>query len=76
MQTRLWWRPLCDLTEFAIGWSMASDGRFCVGAFGRNVAPVTVKMFSHLFYIIKKFYKCCTVNAVCKDNAVINYITV
>jgi hypothetical protein len=25
-----------------------SGGRFCVGTFGRNVASVAVKMFSHL----------------------------
>jgi hypothetical protein len=25
-------------------------------------------------YIIKKFYKYCTFNAICKDNAAINYI--
>jgi hypothetical protein len=38
-------------------------------------ASVAVKMFSHLIYFIKKFYKCCTFNAICKDNAVINCVT-
>jgi hypothetical protein len=28
--------------------SLESGGRFCVGAFGRNLASVAVKMFSHL----------------------------
>jgi hypothetical protein len=26
-------------------WSLESGGRFCVGAFGRNLASVAVKMF-------------------------------
>jgi hypothetical protein len=30
-------------------------GRFCVGEFGRNLASVAVKMFSHLIYFTKKF---------------------
>jgi hypothetical protein len=37
--------------------SLESGGRFCIGAFGRNLASVAVKMFSHLIYFIKKFYK-------------------
>jgi hypothetical protein len=28
--------------------SLDSDGRVCVSAFGRNLASVAVKMFSHL----------------------------
>jgi hypothetical protein len=28
-----------------------SGGRFCVGAFGRNLASVTVKMFSYSVYL-------------------------
>jgi hypothetical protein len=35
-----------------------------------------LKMCSHLIYFINKFYKCCTFNAICKDNATINCITV
>jgi hypothetical protein len=42
----------------------------CVCAFGRNQASVAVKMFSHLMYFIKKFYRC-TFNVICKDNAAI-----
>jgi hypothetical protein len=34
-------------------------------------ASVAVKI-SHLIYFMKKFYKCCTFNAICKDNAAIN----
>jgi hypothetical protein len=49
---------------------------FAFGAFGRNLASVAVKMFSHLIYFIKKFYKFCTFNVICKDNAVVNCITV
>jgi hypothetical protein len=72
MQMRLWW----GLVESAHGGSMETGGLFCVGAFGRNLASVTMKMFSHLIYFIKKFYKCHTLNAICKDNAAINCITV
>jgi hypothetical protein len=57
----------------AFGGSLESSGRFCVGAFGRNLASVAVKMFSHLIYFMKKFYKFCTFNTICKDNAAINY---
>jgi hypothetical protein len=50
-----------------------SGGRFCVGAFGRNLVSFAVKIFPHLIYFIKKFYKFCTFNAICKDNAAINF---
>jgi hypothetical protein len=50
-----------------------SGGRFCVGAFGRNLASVAVKMFPHLIRFIRKFY---TYNMICKDNAAINCIIV
>jgi hypothetical protein len=32
--------------------SLESGGRFCVGAFGRNLVSVAVKMFSHLIYVL------------------------
>jgi hypothetical protein len=32
----------------AFGWSLESGDRFCVGVFGRNMASVSMKMFSHL----------------------------
>jgi hypothetical protein len=59
---------VCDWQE--------SVGRFCVSAFGRNLASVAVKMFSHLNYFIKTFNKYCTSNAFRKDNSAINCITV
>jgi hypothetical protein len=57
--------------------SLASGGRFCVCASGRNLASDAVKMFSHLIYFINNCYRpnCCTFNAICKDNATINCIT-
>jgi hypothetical protein len=39
--------------ESAFGRSLDTGGRFFVGAFGRNLASVAVKMFSHLIYFIK-----------------------
>jgi hypothetical protein len=64
------------MSESAFGGSLDSGGRFCVGASGRN--SITVKMFSHLIhaYFINKLYKFCSFNAICKDNAAINCITV
>jgi hypothetical protein len=56
--------------------SLESGGRFCAGAFGRNLASVVAKMFSHLILFKNKFYKFGTFNAICKDNAAINCITV
>jgi hypothetical protein len=53
MQTRLWWRLWWSLAESAFGGSLESDGRYCVSAFGKNMASVVVKMFSHLIYFIK-----------------------
>jgi hypothetical protein len=71
MQTRLWWRLRWGLTESAFGCSLKSGVRrsdFCWG--------FAVKTFSHLIYFIETFYKFCTFNASCKDNAAINFITV
>jgi hypothetical protein len=56
--------------------SLESGGRFCVGAFGRNLASVAMKMFTHFICFIKKFYKFCTFNAICNDNAEINCLNV
>jgi hypothetical protein len=53
------WRSL-SLAEV---WSQESSGRFCVGAFGGNLALVAVKMFSHLNEFKKTFYKLSTFNA-------------
>jgi hypothetical protein len=62
--------------ESAFGDSLESGGRFCVGAFDKNVVSAAVKMFSYLIHFIKKCYKFCIVNAICKDSAAINCITV
>jgi hypothetical protein len=72
MQKRLWWRLWWGIAESAFGGSLESGGRFYVGAFGRNLASVTVKMFSHLIQFIKKFYKFCDFNAIFKYNAARN----
>jgi hypothetical protein len=61
------WRSVFDR-------SLESGGQFCVGAFGKNLASVAVKMFSYLIYFTKKFYKFCSFNAICKDNAAISCI--
>jgi hypothetical protein len=55
---------------------MESGSRFCVVAFGRNMASVAVKFFSHMIYFIKVFYKCYTLSAIREDNAAVNYVTV
>jgi hypothetical protein len=47
MQTRLWWRLWWGAAESVFGGSLESDGRFCAGAFGRNLASVAVKMLPH-----------------------------
>jgi hypothetical protein len=41
----------------AAAWSGRQAVDFVVGAFGRNLAAVTMKMFSRLIYFIKTFYK-------------------
>jgi hypothetical protein len=55
------------------GGSLESGGWFCGSAFGMNLVLVAVKMFSHLMYFRKKFYKLCTLNTSLKNNAAINY---
>jgi hypothetical protein len=40
--------PRWDLAESVFGGSQESVGRFCIGAFGRKLASVAVKTFSHL----------------------------
>lgn len=69
---------LRDLAGFSVGWSLSleSGGRLYDCAFGRNMASVSVKMFSYLVYFIKKFYEFVVFNNICKVNVVINYITV
>jgi hypothetical protein len=59
----------------AFGRSLESGGRFFVGVFGMNLVSVTANVFSHPMYFIKIFYEFCTLNAICKDKAVVNCIT-
>jgi hypothetical protein len=66
----VWWS-----LRFVEVWCLESGGRFYVGTFGRNPTSVAVTMFSHLIYFTIKFYKFCTFNAICKDNAAVNCIT-
>jgi hypothetical protein len=44
-------------------WRKSEVRRFCVGAFGSNLALVSVKMFLHLIYLLKKFYTYCSFSA-------------
>jgi hypothetical protein len=74
MQTRVLWRLWWGLAESAFGRVLETGGLFCVGAFGRNLALVAVKMFSHLIYLKKKFYKFCTFKTISKDKAATNLI--
>jgi hypothetical protein len=48
------------------GGSLEPGGRFCIGEFGNNVVSVATKMFSCLIYFVKKLYKFCIFNTVCK----------
>jgi hypothetical protein len=56
--------------------SLESGGQFCIGTFVRDLASVAMNRFSYFIYFIKEFYKCCTLSAVCNDNAAVSYITV
>jgi hypothetical protein len=57
--------------QIVLWWGLESGGWFCVDMFGRNLASVTMKLFSYLIYFIKKFYEFCTFIAICKCNAAI-----
>jgi hypothetical protein len=76
MQMILWWRLWWGLAESAFSGSLESGGRFCVGAFGRNMASVAVKIFSNSIYFIKKSFNFCTFNAICKDKSAIHCMIV
>jgi hypothetical protein len=62
--------------ESEFGGSPESGGRFCVGTFGKNLASVAVNIFSYLNYIRNKCYTFCTLNAISKDTAAINCISI
>jgi hypothetical protein len=53
---RLWWGLWWGLVESAFGGSLETGGRFCVGAFGKNLASIAVKIFSHLIFLKNKCY--------------------
>jgi hypothetical protein len=53
---------------FASFCSFKLGRQFCVGAFGRSMASVAVKLFSCVIYFKKKFYKYCTFNEIFQDN--------
>jgi hypothetical protein len=59
---------VCISREIGV-WSQAVG---LVSSFGRNPASVAVKVFSHLIYIIKSLYKCCTVSVSYKNSVAIN----
>jgi hypothetical protein len=43
---------VAPVVESAFGGSLESGGRFRVGAFGRNLASVTVKMFPRVHFVL------------------------
>jgi hypothetical protein len=51
--------PMVGLAESSFGGSLESGGRFYVSAFGKNLASVSVKMFTQLIYFIKEFCSLC-----------------
>jgi hypothetical protein len=46
----------------SFGESLESSGRLSVSAFVKYLASVAVKMFWHINYFMKSFYKLCTFN--------------
>jgi hypothetical protein len=72
------WLSLGMLRRVLVVWCKLTDVSEVSnsGGFGRNLASVAVKMFSHLIYFINTLYKFCSFNAICKDNAAINCITI
>jgi hypothetical protein len=48
----------------------------CWCFFFRNLASVAMMLFSHLIYFIKKCYKICSLNTICKNNVAVNCTTV
>jgi hypothetical protein len=41
-----------ETAESAFGESLEKGGRFCIGAFGRNLPSVVLKMFSHFIKFV------------------------
>jgi hypothetical protein len=63
---------VCIWRKYGV-WSQAFG---FVLAFCTNLASAALKMFSYLIYVKNKFYKFCIFNAICKENAAVNCITV
>jgi hypothetical protein len=63
------------LAKSALDESLESGSRFCVVAFGRNLASVAITMFYRQTSFINEFNKFCTFYAICKHDAAINYFT-
>jgi hypothetical protein len=55
---------------------MQAVGNFCIVGFDKNLASFALNVVSHLIYFINKFYKFCIFNAIYKNNAAINCVTV
>jgi hypothetical protein len=70
------WHLWCGFTEFVLGKSLESGGRFCFGAFGKNLASVALNKYERLICIVNRFCRLCSPNAIYKDNAPIVCITV
>jgi hypothetical protein len=54
------------------GGSLESGCRISDGAFERNLPSVAMNTFLHLTYFMTKYYKRCTLNAICLDSAAID----
>jgi hypothetical protein len=57
------------------GGSVKTGCRFCIGAFGRSLASVTVKTFPHVIQLTQIYHKFCTFNAICEVITAANCIT-
>jgi hypothetical protein len=62
--------------ESGFGESLESGGLFRVSALERNLASVTMNIFSHLICFKNIFNKFSTLDVICKDNVAIKCITI
>jgi hypothetical protein len=67
--------PVMEISGVCVWRKSGVRRSFFVGVFGRNLVLVAVKMFSSLISSKNEFYKCGIFNAIRKDSAAINYIT-
>jgi hypothetical protein len=70
------WLRQWTLAVSQLGWSPESGGRFCVGAFGRDLTSVAVTIFFTFKLCYREFHKFCNFNAIFTDKAAINCFTV